>query len=1100
MDDVASAVVQVGAAASLILTAERMTVVPKLRVAWSTTDWANTIAELPADGPLPVRTVLVPNGRVAHALRRELLRTGRPDVLAGTLFRPLHLAAEDVLHEAGVRFEPGEEALRSTRLAAVLREPLGLDYFDLSLLQVALGWEDAFSATLADLEAAGLRPSALRARLADDARARDVARIWKRLDEAAGQSWTSARILAEAAAMLESEPSLWPHPGPVLAPVSTDLSAAAARLLHAIPGAQLTLLAARPLRTRHLERIEVLASSNARVALEASAAPRHAHSEKEILAAYLFEPGEILGDPSRPRSSGIDGTVQLEEHAGVDEEIDAAVRWVMREVMERETPLEEVAVLLPARDHVIDLVAARLVEMPWMVDQPLPVFVAGGVPLVSWAGGARALAVVRALRRHLRADALVPVLTYLRLASPEGPGERLTHKRAMELAYSLGTLGGSAASPRGALDWTERLDAQQRRLEAALAVADGPGARNNWEAASLLATIRAARPTLDALVDIARLVCAHAPLGDVWTALRGFLAQHVALGIGRFDVVARLDEGLAPLCADPRCASLAGQEALGAVERVLAGLRVASGRFGDPAVYVGTIEGAVGLPFAAVRVMGLLEGVLPTQAREDPVLPDSVRSAIPEMPRAEDRVLAQLHALDRVVRDAGRVVLSTPRLDARRVEREPSSVFIEAAAALARPNSVTGESDDTSPVPNGNALRRDSFHPARRDADAFRTASPIRAADWLDLVARGASRIPASWRATGALDLGRIRSLRSPNAPAGPLDGFLGADPVALALLPGLTAERPTSASALKTLLECPHRFLLERVLRWLPPRAATQAGELDALTYGGLLHEVVEELYREHGAALCARERELGAWHAVVREIATSRLDELLDAYPLTGREVRAQQLARLLRDLECFIEYEWRGAPREFRHVELPFGYAEPLSIDLDDGPLFVRGFIDRVDVEGGLTLVRDLKTGKAHPRSGNEAAPTHRRDLQLGLYGLVVRKLTVTHRLPDRILAAYVHMDPHEPERAFREDFVVLEGETRAWLSAARQLLAGASFPRTPEGKDCSYCPFTPVCGDDPHPRALAVLDETSATTGAFRSIKLGSNASADGETES
>jgi len=41
-------------------------------VLWNTRDWARAIDVLPADGPLPCRTALVPRGRVAHALRRAL--------------------------------------------------------------------------------------------------------------------------------------------------------------------------------------------------------------------------------------------------------------------------------------------------------------------------------------------------------------------------------------------------------------------------------------------------------------------------------------------------------------------------------------------------------------------------------------------------------------------------------------------------------------------------------------------------------------------------------------------------------------------------------------------------------------------------------------------------------------------------------------------------------------------------------------------------------------------------------------------------------------------------------------------------------------------
>lgn len=178
----------------------------------------------------------------------------------------------------------------------------------------------------------------------------------------------------------------------------------------------------------------------------------------------------------------------------------------------------------------------------------------------------------------------------------------------------------------------------------------------------------------------------------------------------------------------------------------------------------------------------------------------------------------------------------------------------------------------------------------------------------------------------------------------------------------------------------------------------------------------------------------------------------------------------------------------------VELPFGYPEPMRIDLDDGTLYVRGYVDRVDVEDGRTLVRDLKTGKAHPRTGDEAAPDHRRDVQLALYGMVLRQSAAEHGLPSEICAAYVHMDTHEPERAFRDDFADLEALARGWLAAARRLLASAAFPRTPDPDDCRYCRFAPVCGREPHARALRVLVETEEIAGPFRHVKLGTEAEA------
>jgi capsid protein len=49
--------------------------------------------DLPVEGPLPCRTVLIPQERVAHVLRRELIRTGQLDKLPGTRFVAPQVAA-----------------------------------------------------------------------------------------------------------------------------------------------------------------------------------------------------------------------------------------------------------------------------------------------------------------------------------------------------------------------------------------------------------------------------------------------------------------------------------------------------------------------------------------------------------------------------------------------------------------------------------------------------------------------------------------------------------------------------------------------------------------------------------------------------------------------------------------------------------------------------------------------------------------------------------------------------------------------------------------------------------------------------------------------
>lgn len=1046
----------------------------------SPADWADAVAALPAEGPLPLRTVVVPTERHAHALRRALLRSGRGTALAGTRFVGPSTLAQEILAAAGRHLRPGEEALRAARLVPILAEGHALEYFDLGLLRETPGWPEAIASAIADLEGAGFAPDRLPQ---SSPQWRDLALLWRLLEAAAGPSATAARIYAEAAALLEggADPSL--PLGPTLAAVSGREPAVQIRFLHTLPGATLALFAARPVRERHLERVAALVGPAARDALAGAPLPAAVQSERDLLVRFLFASPELLAEPKRARSTGPDGTVELSEHSGVEAEVEAAAEWVAREVLERRTPLEEVALLLPAGDPFASLVASRLARLPWK-DGPLPVHVAGGLPLVGTAGGARALALLRALGSYLPAEALAALLPAIRIPL-DGRGH-LTHGEASTLAWSLGTVGGNAAHREGALAWTERAASRQASLEQAVAELESDPAadeRDGWKLRPLLDHVRAARPALDALVAVARLVVDEAPLSALAPAVVAFLERWVLDPSPGAPVHALLASALDGARTDALGSSVRGAAAVDFIEERLLGLRVSTCRFGVPAVYVGTIGGAMGLDFQAVRILSLGEGTLPSPGREDPVLPDHMRREADPLlvPLAEDRALAQLHAFDRVVRGASRsIALSVPRSDLERTEREASSLLIEAGAALGRPDPA-----GSGTIPSLASLARTSFGPARAAAAAFREAHPLSAVAWQDRAAQLGEIHPA-WRGAGHLELERIRSLRSPEG-LGPVDGILG-ERGPFPPMPGVDPGRPISASALERLLGCPLRFLYERILHWEDAGGAPPLRQLDPLSYGSLFHRVMERFYREHGEAFVARRESLAHWKRLAREIADDGLSSLLASHPLVGTAIREKERKRLLADVETFLDYDRNLPLTRFVAVERSFG--TPVAVTLDAGglPFHVRGYVDRIDVEGDHALLRDLKTGRNYPRSGDEADPTPVRDVQLGLYGLVARKLAAGWGVPLKLQVAYAYARNGE-ERAFRSDYGELEKAAKGWLALSARLLSERSFPPTPAIGDCVYCSFRPVCGATVPGRSAAAREEANGAVAGLLALKVG-----------
>jgi RecB family exonuclease len=454
------------------------------------------------------------------------------------------------------------------------------------------------------------------------------------------------------------------------------------------------------------------------------------------------------------------------------------------------------------------------------------------------------------------------------------------------------------------------------------------------------------------------------------------------------------------------------------------------------------------------------------------------KEAGPLVPLAADRVTAQLHSFDRAVRSArARIALSVPHSDLERSDRETSSLLIEVGAALGRPD---GEREAV--IPDLQSLGRTSFGPARAAASAFRAEHPVTEVQWLDRSA-ATSEIPPAWKDGRHLALPRILALRDRDA-LGAADGVLGnAGP--FPVLPGLAPEKPISASALEAIVGCPLRFLYHRVMKWEEPAGPSTVRELDSLTYGSLLHEVADRFYSAHGPDFVARKGTLGRWQRLARAIGEEEFEALRVRFPLVGRGVEEKERGRLLRDLDSFLDYDWHLPLDRFVGVELPF---DGLALDAGKGELHVRGYIDRIDVEEGHALVRDLKSGHDHPRTGKEECPVPTRDIQLGLYGLVARKKAREWNLPAKLQAAYVYPRNAE-ERAFRADHADLEKATRQWLGIAHGLLAEQSFPPSPSTDDCKYCVFRPIC-DGPE-RASAALEDAEDAVDAFFEMKVGTD---------
>ncbi len=1063
------------------------------------------------DDPLSCRATVLATAARAHALRRAVVARGQAGRLAGVRFiDPVSLARE-LLTRAGRPRTPGWEEIRRLRLhhafdAGALHGQLR--YFDGDQLRSGRGYADAFARVIADLEAGGLTPTLARDAvhivtaldpLAGD-RLHDVATVWAAVDHDPSTNRSAAQVLAEAAAMVAQTPDRAEPFGPIAAFLTASPSAVEIQFLAALPDCAIVFIDARPLRTG-TQRWRPRRPAPVQLALNLGGQPANGGDENapltelDLARRFLFAPSDIVADPLRPRSAGPDGTIDLEEFQSIESEIEAAALWVQEQIAAG-TPLEEIALAIPALDPHARLVLDRLVRGSSQV----PIYVAGGLPFADSPAGVRIGTLLYALARGLEADATLAVLPALRRSDGEAAQPSLTPSRAAEIVHGAGIVGGSAGDLNGALEWEPRLrqrrDAFQQVL-ATLPEADPsePEKRRHLHTrrqfAEWLRDVESLLPAIGALQELAAAIIEGATLRALWPAIRQFVLTHLRVPPEPANWLGVIEQQIEAVLLDAVADTVTGFAAVAYLVEALQQARVPHGRFGEPRVFVGTLAAAAGIPLRAVRILGLAEGIVPATPHDDPIVPNELRTRIEEalrpryphivITRLEDRVLEDLHAFFRIVSSTGeRLALSVSRQWIDRSEREASGVMLEVAAALARRADTTDEGD----VPTAARLRS-AYYAAGRAARA-RHARPT--LENIPIADGSRWRVPTAWCDDGARRLDRVQAITA--AAVG--DGLTQSDGAVATTwsairAPGLTPERPISASGLTTLLQCPYRFLLRNVLHLDEPEGRPSTDTIDPAAYGSLFHRVAEAFFHTHGAALCAREGSLDDWQARAAVIASEQFDDWRAEYPLRGDDSIARERQRLLRQIAQLVEIEWRLPRRTFVATEWSFGDPHSVRLNVAGGELYVAGQIDRVDQLSPTTLsVRDLKTGRVH--DFNEEPLNPARDLQIGLYTLALDASDATQHVSH---AAYVHPSAaQEPERAFEHsELKTLRERTQAWLGIARGLLASGTFPRTPLAADCNYCPYRPACGEGAQMRSAAKLAAAELTpeVAAFVALK-------------
>ena len=254
------------------------------------------------------------------------------------------------------------------------------------------------------------------------------------------------------------------------------------------------------------------------------------------------------------------------------------------------------------------------------------------------------------------------------------------------------------------------------------------------------------------------------------------------------------------------------------------------GRFGD-GVLVGSVEMGIGLDLDLVVILGLAEGSFPATVRDDSLLPDHERARTGgELALRADRVERQHHQLLAALAGARRQLLCVPRGDLRRsVERVPSRWVLDACTHLA-------ESDARWWAPDLAAAREPwvrhvaSFDAGLRLLDVPSTGQEHR----LRALLATDGDLRATDDAGTALGAEVISARRSRRFTR--FDGNLAGQPIPSPV------DRITSPTRLERWADCPHRHLVEDLLRAAPVENPEDNLMITPLDKGSLVHAALEE------------------------------------------------------------------------------------------------------------------------------------------------------------------------------------------------------------------------------------------------------------------
>jgi RecB family exonuclease len=492
------------------------------------------------------------------------------------------------------------------------------------------------------------------------------------------------------------------------------------------------------------------------------------------------------------------------------------------------------------------------------------------------------------------------------------------------------------------------------------------------------------------------------------------------------------------------------------------------GRYQETEPTVATIEQARGVVFDHVYLAGLNESEFPRFTPQDPLLLDYERELLSTalslgtysitIPHLSNRVEYERYLFATALHSARRrVLLSFSRTGSQGRETLPSRFLLNTVSPLIAASADVGLMNEFIEAHSFSRcvtlrdlpLAQDTMH--RREYDAATIQYALQSGNAALFAHLKQSRIFMR-----GLDAERHRYHERA------FTKYDGALPEEDARVLSEKAFSVLSASQLETYWTCPFRWFAGRVLNLDRIEDADRLAELDAMIRGRLIHEILEQFYREAKLSGKSDKLNLDNWKDL-ESFAQLLLSQFEHKQPTGVMMIWSREKRRIMESLERFFRFDIESragfVPTRF---EWKFGDSDhSIALEIDANlSIRLRGAIDRIDQHANGSLrILDYKSGKNYAglRSDNLLS---QRALQLHLYSDVAEQ--VLKQPVETAEYYFMRASDNESVTLAREtaqnDDAKLRGILKVIISGMR---SGNCYPY-PDEDVCKHCRVRAACG--------------------------------------